>query len=204
MKRGSKHKESSKVKMANAHKGKPLSDSHRRNLIGSHKGYKHTEETKRKIGLANSIDIGSELLKLLYVEQELTIKQVADRIHVSGPTVHRNLMKLGIVRTPSQARQLNRKDANVYREVRIPSHPRAHKNGCVREHIVVWERAHGQPLPDGWVIHHLNGLKNDNRSENLIAMASGNHSSGLVNEALRKRIRELEATINEYDNHHDL
>ena len=34
------------------------------------------------------------------------------------------------------------------------------------EHDVVWETAHG-PIPDGFLIHHRNEIKLDNRLENL-------------------------------------
>lgn len=43
------------------------------------------------------------------------------------------------------------------------------------EHIVVWEQAHGRPLPQGWVVHHLNGVKTDNRPENLAGMPRHQH-----------------------------
>ena len=45
------------------------------------------------------------------------------------------------------------------------------------EHIVVWEQAHGKPLPKGWVVHHLNGVKDDNRPENLAGMPRHEHHS---------------------------
>jgi hypothetical protein len=35
------------------------------------------------------------------------------------------------------------------------------------EHRVVWEHAHG-PIPPGYVIHHLNGDRADNRIANLV------------------------------------
>lgn len=52
--------------------------------------------------------------------------------------------------------------------VQAPDHPRADEGGYVMEHIVLAERAIGKPLPDGAVIHHVNGNPGDNRSENLV------------------------------------
>ena len=34
------------------------------------------------------------------------------------------------------------------------------------QHRYVWEQ-HNGPIPDGMQIHHINGIKNDNRIENL-------------------------------------
>lgn len=42
------------------------------------------------------------------------------------------------------------------------------------EHHIVWEAANG-PLPRGWVVHHLNGVKTDNRLENLAGMPRHEH-----------------------------
>lgn len=49
-----------------------------------------------------------------------------------------------------------------------PEHARAQTNGLVREHLLVAERALGRPLPEGAVIHHLNGVRDDNRNQNLV------------------------------------
>jgi len=62
------------------------------------------------------------------------------------------------------------------------------------EHIVVWEKANGE-LPEGWVIHHLNGVRDDNRLENLAAMPRKHHSPRLVVEPYQQRIQQLEAEL---------
>ena len=43
------------------------------------------------------------------------------------------------------------------------------------EHRHVWEK-HNGPIPDGYVIHHINGVRHDNRIENLEAMKRRDHS----------------------------
>lgn len=69
------------------------------------------------------------------------------------------------------------------------------KTVYVLEHVLIWEKFHQRSLPGGWVIHHLNGIKDDNRIENLVALSSQAHSKVLAAKA--KRIRELEKQLRE-------
>lgn len=77
--------------------------------------------------------------------------------------------------------------------VKRPEHARASSKGYVYEHVLVWESVHNRPLPRGWAIHHLNGIKDDNRPENLVAMPEQKHR--LVLSMKAQRIRELEEKI---------
>ena len=74
-----------------------------------------------------------------------------------------------------------------------------HKPGTqqyVREHRKVWEDAHG-PLPTSYIIHHLNGIKDDNRLENLAAVSRSDHHVRHA-EPYERRIRELEEQLAAY------
>lgn len=83
---------------------------------------------------------------------------------------------------------------NGYVVILNRDHPRAGRDGYVLEHILIWEQFHGKPLPKGWIIHHLNGIKDDNRPSNLIGLPNKKHY--LVLQAKAKRIQELEALLN--------
>lgn len=63
-----------------------------------------------------------------------------------------------------------------YKQILMPEHKRADATGYVMEHIVVYESATGIEVPDGCCIHHLNGIKSDNRIENLCMMTNSAHT----------------------------
>lgn len=58
-------------------------------------------------------------------------------------------------------------DKGGYILVRVPAHPGANHCGYVREHRLVMEKKLGRPLTDTEVVHHVNGVTDDNRPENL-------------------------------------
>ena len=56
-------------------------------------------------------------------------------------------------------------------------HPRANPNGYVLEHILVWEAETKMAVPDGFVVHHLDGDKQNNVISNLCLMPFGAHTA---------------------------
>ena len=86
-----------------------------------------------------------------------------------------------------------------YVELRIPEHPRARKNGYVFEHLIVAEQHYGEITKD-YVIHHINGNKQDNRIENLMVLTQKEHIEiipNLVkeNNELKQKVKKLEDEI---------
>jgi len=61
------------------------------------------------------------------------------------------------------------------------------------EHRRIWAEQHG-PIPKGWVVHHLNGNKGDNRLENLAALPREAPAHKIV-PPYRERIRKLERLL---------
>ena len=70
-----------------------------------------------------------------------------------------------------------RKISQGYVLVLKPDHPNANKTGYVREHVLIMSLHLGRPIAANEVVHHINGIRDDNRLENLVLMTRQEHTS---------------------------
>lgn len=135
-------------------------------------------------------------VKKLYLEERLSCEKIGSRLNLHRDTVARWLRRENCMRTAGETRFRGRKETpSGYIKIYHPHHHRANKDGYVLEHILIWEQTHNRPLPKGWLVHHLNGIKNDNRPENLVGLPRKRHGQVTQLEPYKRHIRELEAKV---------
>lgn len=66
---------------------------------------------------------------------------------------------------------------NGYIVIYSPNHPNKKRYGDVYEQVLIMEKHIGRYLEKNEVVHHINGIKNDNRLENLQLMTKTEHRS---------------------------
>lgn len=81
------------------------------------------------------------------------------------------------------ARHSPRRTAQGYVNVWCPEHPNATRSGRILEHRLVMSQVLDRPLLPGEQVHHRNGIRHDNRPENL-ELRLGAHGPGQATDDL--------------------
>jgi len=89
----------------------------------------------------------------------------------------------------------SRVDAKGYIKVHLPDHPYAVAGKYVMEHRLVMEKTLGRYLLPHETVHHKNGIRDDNRPENL-ELWQGSHPYGARHKDL---VEPVEALVNYLD-----
>lgn len=134
--------------------------------------------------------ISSKIISNLYLSG-ISMKEIAKRFEVSNSFICNRLKING---TKKRKRPRGNKH-HFWKGGKIRSGDYwiiyVSKHQYVPEHRLIWEKENGS-IPIGWVIHHLNGNKLDNRIENLFAMPKKEHHPRLIVKPYEKRIKQLE------------
>jgi hypothetical protein len=124
-----------------------------------------------------------------YESQQRTVEEIANMVGCSVMGVHKALVRADIPRRkPGLIRKDHQRiDASIpatpdgrrrkryhsdYIRIHAPEHPKADSRGYVPEHRWVMEQALGIVLPEGAVVHHINGNRGDNDIHNLALVLS--------------------------------
>lgn len=115
----------------------------------------------------------------------LSALDVARIMGVSAETIRKRLIEWGIPRhpeinlprpQPNKARKMEKNgfwnggrivDKHGYVLLKMNNHPDANRSGYVREHRLVMEKKLGRRLLRSEVVHHMDGLNNNNHPDNL-------------------------------------
>ena len=143
--------------------------------MGRPKGSKLSEETKRKIGIASKRAIRTaewkeniRAAKLGHTHSEETKKKISESKKGSAPW---NKGKKFPQISGSKNNKWNggkRGHSAGYILLLVKNHPFCNKSGYVYEHRIIMEKHIERFLDPKERVHHVNGIKNDNRIDNLI------------------------------------
>lgn len=150
-----------------------------------------------------------EFLLKEYILNKKNIVEIGKEINASNSTVWRYIKQFKIpLRDGSLSKKGKRGLKGKYHHrfkgrilhggyvyIYSPEHPNKDTGNYVAEHRLIMEKHIGRYLKSEEIIHHINGIKTDNRIENLVIVNKHNHERNTLLKFAQKRIKELENII---------
>lgn len=146
-----------------------------------------------------------------YIIKKLSITEIAKIMKYSRTVIVNRLKEYKIkIRNLKEARKVSplHKGKNAYNWkggrfinkdgyilILFPNHPHKTTGDYIFEHRLVMEKKLGRYLKSNEIVHHINGIRNDNRIENLYIVNRKNHEKNTFIIKLQKRIRYLEQKL---------
>jgi len=131
------------------------------------KGFKHSPEARAKISAANR-------LRKMSLETRAKMSEVHRGV-IKSPE-HREKLAVASHGNKNAWKGGRYTDVHGYVFLFCPDHPLSSNRGYVREHRLVMEKRLGRILLRTEITHHINGIKDDNRDDNLSLFSSlGEH-----------------------------
>lgn len=94
--------------------------------------------------------------------------------------------------TPIKAKRKNRqKPENSYVRILNPNFCGGNQKKYILEHRAVMEKRLGRKLTSDETVHHINGIRDDNRIENLELRTKANHPKGISTEDMIKTLQGM-------------
>ena len=137
------------------------------------------------------------LIKKLYLDNELSSGQIAKKYNVARGSICRHLRRLGITRPESGPNSRNKKRIgevmkNGYPVLHLPNHPRASAIGYVYKHILEMEKHIGRIPKKSEPIHHIDFDRMNYDIKNLyLCKSNSEHQQlhGKINVVIKRLIK---------------
>ena len=169
MRKGERMSDEQKLKISNSRKGLEVSPEHRAKIAETLKGRTLSEETKERMSKAR-------MGRVMSPETRAKISATRLLRKIPGQKGQDNAKWKG-------GRQIH----NGYVLLLMPEHPRANIHGYVREHVLVMCNHLNRIIDANEIVHHINGIKDDNRIENLVILTRAEHCKEHIDDMLRGR-----------------